>query len=443
MVNGKKQKQNKKQAGKRTGMQQLMAAYRANPPNRTFKAANRAKQSVSLGKTITMNANSVSRNIASSGRVFACADRERAGVLKTNASPQLNVPFTSESGLASPTSTYVFQINPGLKTYWPRLATISTLYNEYRVKSIKIELVPVMSEYNLSATSGRWIIAYNPDPADPLRTNPTSMSVLPSVTGQITAGGQFVVPSAALDKSWHYVRREGLGDASSITDYDLGNLFVATYGCADDLGNSHEIFVSYDVELRQPVLNSDGVGSSYDILTDRRWLVNNTSPDLNSSVVYGFYEAAGGLTSVKFNAGLAAGTFNGAITAVDSSGMNNNGSGASTLGDSNWVLPGGLYKVSGSFNLSSLSPIDNFHLNMLVAGTSTLVASHSCAAGYGPLHLSMPFSTIVTVGSGNTSSLDFVFAATTYAVGTYKLGSSGTYGTIPASWIEVECLSSY
>lgn len=445
MVNKPKNKnknKNKSTPAKRTGMAQLMAAYRANPPNRQVPRSNRRQ--ISIGKTITMNANSVARNIRSSGRLFPCSDRERAGILRTNSSAFLNVPYTAEVGGGSPTSVFVFQVNPGLKTYWPRLATIASLYNEYRVKSVKIELVPVMSEYNLSGTTGRWIIAYNPDPADPLRISPTAMSVLPSVTGQITEGATFVVPASALDKGWHYVRKEGLGDASSITDYDLGNIFVATYGCADSVGNSHEVFVSYDIELRQPVLNDDAAGSCYDVLTDSRWLVNQTSPDLMSGTTYGFYEAPpSGLTSVKFNHGMLSGIFNGAVVAIDSSGMNENSSGAATLSDPNWSLPAGLYKVSGQISIQSASPISSVQFVANIAGgTQNRLIASAIPGGYGPTTAMHQFSSIINI-TGANQSLDFEFAVSTYTGVAYKLGSSGTYGVLPASWIHVETLSTY
>lgn len=152
-----------------------------------------------------------------------------------------------------------FSINPGLKGLFPWLSQIASRYESYRFNSLQFHL------NTLAPTSsvGSVILAVDYDAADVAPVSKVqSMSYASSVRG---APWQDLDWSGAVDdlhkaKS-NYVRMSvSLPAGLDIKTYDVGNLHVIRQGQANTNAIS-ELYVSYDITLMTPQLETGDLGS--------------------------------------------------------------------------------------------------------------------------------------------------------------------------------------
>jgi hypothetical protein len=151
-----------------------------------------------------------------------------------------------------------YSINPGLSSIFPWLSGIANNYESYKFHKLQFEFETAAS----TQEGGRVLLAIDFDASD---STPLNKQALMSYKGaQSSAPWQDMrltadqVDMKTLSQT-KYVRNTVVS-GTDIKTYDVGNLFVATQGCADDheLG---EIYVSYDVELITPQTNVEIVAS--------------------------------------------------------------------------------------------------------------------------------------------------------------------------------------
>lgn len=151
-----------------------------------------------------------------------------------------------------------YAVNPGLGGSFPWLSPIANQFESYLFKNLTFEFETQKS----ASTSGTVMLTMDFDAADAAPVNKTQFkSYNGSVRSAVWDECCFHAPSANLQKFGvqRYVRSGALGANLDIKTYDVGNLFVATQGCADATAIG-ELYVVYDVELITP--QSDVAGEA-------------------------------------------------------------------------------------------------------------------------------------------------------------------------------------
>jgi len=151
-----------------------------------------------------------------------------------------------------------FSVQPGLAEMFAWLSVQAPSYQEYRFRSLRFRYETEKS----SSTSGKLMMAFQPDAADGVPVNKQEMlenefKAKCAVWQEI----QFSVPcNEALGKR-RYIRTADLAANLDIKTYDFGNLVVATNGCADTSAVG-ELYVEYEIELLTPVLNLQAIAAA-------------------------------------------------------------------------------------------------------------------------------------------------------------------------------------
>jgi len=151
-----------------------------------------------------------------------------------------------------------FSINPGLNTTFPWLAPIANQYESYLIRKMSFEYETQKS----ANTSGTIMLGVDYDASD---ANPVSkqqlMSYHDSVRSAVWSECKFVCDIRDLQKFGvqRYLRGGVLAANLDVKTFDVGNLFVATQGCADATAIG-ELYVTYDLELITP--QSDPAGEA-------------------------------------------------------------------------------------------------------------------------------------------------------------------------------------
>jgi len=174
-----------------------------------------------------------------------------------------DVVSSSTAGVFNQTS---YPINPGLSTTFPWLSGIADQYQEYTFKGLLFEFKSSSADAIASSTNtalGTVIMTtrYNP--------------LLPAPTGKLDALNEYYSSDAKPSEDFchfiecdprenpfnvQYVRDAPV--AGNIQNYDLGELFVCTSGLQGTSNVCGELWASYEVELRKPII-TDGSTASY------------------------------------------------------------------------------------------------------------------------------------------------------------------------------------
>jgi hypothetical protein len=159
-----------------------------------------------------------------------------------------------------------FSINPGLPGTFPWLSGIADQYQEYTFKGLLFEFKSSSADAIASSTNtalGTVIMTtrYNP--------------LLPAPTGKIDALNEYFTSDAKPSEDFcHFIEcdpRENPFNVQYVRDgpvpgniqnYDLGELYVCTQGMQGASNVCGEIWASYEVELRKPIVTDNIVISS-------------------------------------------------------------------------------------------------------------------------------------------------------------------------------------
>lgn len=194
------------------------------------------------------------------------------------------------SGTANTFKLQNFFINPGLGTVFPWLSALAQQYQEWVPKGIVFEFKTLSADAIASSTNntlGGIIMSTNYNSAATNFVNKqqmdnteytTSCKPSESIYHAIEcAPHQNVMPDM-------YVRTGAVPSGQDQKTYDLGNFQIASFGVQGTSVVLGELWVSYDVELRKPILTA---ASGADVLTDHYVLgtVTNAHPLGTASVL--------------------------------------------------------------------------------------------------------------------------------------------------------------
>lgn len=149
-----------------------------------------------------------------------------------------------------------YAVNPGLAQTFTWLAPIANQFESYLLRSLSFEFETQKS----ASTSGSIMLAMDYDASDPAPINKQQlMSYHDSVRSAVWGECCFTADARDLQKFGvqRYVRSGALAANLDIKTFDVGNLFIATQGCADATAIG-ELYVKYDVELITPQSDQTG-----------------------------------------------------------------------------------------------------------------------------------------------------------------------------------------
>ncbi len=155
-------------------------------------------------------------------------------------------------------------INPGMSATFPWLSTIARNYESYLFKKCEFQFETQKS----SATNGSLMMAVDFDAADTAPTSKTEiMAFHNAVRSAVWSECANTSDKQDLAKfgAQRYNRSAALASNLDIKTYDVGNLNVATQGCADTSAIG-ELYVDYDVEFMTPQVASGSTGSNGQLL---------------------------------------------------------------------------------------------------------------------------------------------------------------------------------
>lgn len=157
-----------------------------------------------------------------------------------------------------------YTINPGVAATFPWLATIASRFQEYEFKGLVFHYVPTSGTFNgSSAALGAVMIQTTYRSTDTPPNN--KLEMLNEYCSNETVPFDTMVHPIECDPkenpfSVHYVRSGPIPSGEPLM-YDVGTTFVATQGMSttDVVG---DLWVTYEVELKKPLVSSPVVTSS-------------------------------------------------------------------------------------------------------------------------------------------------------------------------------------
>ncbi len=162
-------------------------------------------------------------------------------------------------------------LNPGMSSTFPWLSKIATNFQEYRIKGAVFHYIPTSGSAvsSTNAALGSVMIQTSYRASDNAPSSKAEMlnefcatEAVPSET--------FIHPIECSPKenpfSVHYIRNRTPPTGEPLMSYDLGTTFVATAGQQAAGNNLGDLYITYEVELKKPVLASPVMGPAYLLL---------------------------------------------------------------------------------------------------------------------------------------------------------------------------------
>jgi predicted aconitase with swiveling domain len=157
--------------------------------------------------------------------------------------------FTVPGSVAFAVTSY--SLNPGLAQTFPWLSGIASRYESYLEEGFKICFDTMKS----ASTNGRIMLAVDFDASD---AAPVSVQEMMNNEGAVDAAVwreklEYVAPVHDLRKFGieRYLRSGTAPSGSDIKTFDVGNILIATEGCADTTSIGH-VYLEYTTLLRTP-----------------------------------------------------------------------------------------------------------------------------------------------------------------------------------------------
>lgn len=144
-----------------------------------------------------------------------------------------------------------YPINPGMPQTFPWLSVMAQDFESYRFKKLNF----IFETEKSASTNGSIMMAVDYDAADAAPTSKVElMANNHAVRSQVWAPVKYMADAPDLHKlPQRYNRYGALSSNLDIKTYDVGNLIVATQGCADTTSLG-ELYTEYEVELLTPQL---------------------------------------------------------------------------------------------------------------------------------------------------------------------------------------------
>jgi len=143
-----------------------------------------------------------------------------------------------------------FVVNPGIVGTFPWLSVLAANFESYKFNSLCFQF----STEKSASTNGSLMIAVDYDANDAApATKTVMMAYHNAVRCPVWSETKYVSDKQDLMKLPQRYIRAGAVSGTDLKTYDVGNLFIATAGCADTTALG-ELYVIYDVELITPQL---------------------------------------------------------------------------------------------------------------------------------------------------------------------------------------------
>jgi hypothetical protein len=166
------------------------------------------------------------------------------------------------------TTQYTLPLNPGLMGTFPWLSGIAQRYQEYAFKGVVFHYVPA-SGSAISGTSpalGTVMIQTTYRASDSAPFNKVEM-LNEYCASEAVPCEPFIHPIECDPRenpfNIHYCRSMSPPDGEPLMSYDLGKTFVATQGQLADGNVLGDLWVTYEVELKKPVVRTDVSNGGY------------------------------------------------------------------------------------------------------------------------------------------------------------------------------------
>jgi len=153
-------------------------------------------------------------------------------------------------------------VNPGMPETFPWLSTIASKFQEYRVKGLVYHYVPTSGTAvsSSNAALGSVMIQTNYRAGDSAPSSKQELLNEYWATESVPCSA-FCHPIECDPKenpyNLHYVRGGGLPSGADRLLYDLGTTYVAVSGMQTDDQVVGDLWVTYEIELKKPVVVSD------------------------------------------------------------------------------------------------------------------------------------------------------------------------------------------
>lgn len=153
----------------------------------------------------------------------------------------------------------IYPLNPGVTASFPWLSSIAQQYQEYTIKGMVYHYVPTSGESVSSANTslGSVILATNYRASDSAFTSKVQM-LNEYFAGDSKPSETFCHPIECDPKenpfNVQYVRTGAVPAGQDPKIYDLGTVYLATVGQQQAGNIMGELWASYEVELRKPVM---------------------------------------------------------------------------------------------------------------------------------------------------------------------------------------------
>jgi len=162
-------------------------------------------------------------------------------------------------------------LNPGMSSTFPWLSKIATCFQEYRIKGAVFHYIPTSGTAvsSTNAALGSVMIQTSYRASD---NPPSSKAEMLNeyCASEAVPSESFIHPIECSPKenpfSIHYVRNRAPPTGEPLLSYDLGTTFVATAGQQSVGNNLGDLYITYEIELKKPVLASPIMGPAYLLL---------------------------------------------------------------------------------------------------------------------------------------------------------------------------------
>lgn len=154
----------------------------------------------------------------------------------------------------------VYELNPGLTSSFPWLGTIAAGFEQYRWKKLKFRYLTRSS----ATSSGTIIMATQKDSADPMFASKEEMYAYSGVQSNVRwndADHDALRFNSDYMKKY-FVRTSDLKEGQDAQLYDYGKFTFIGLNQTGAAGFGGELMVEYEVELFNPKMNVDLVGST-------------------------------------------------------------------------------------------------------------------------------------------------------------------------------------
>jgi len=188
-----------------------------------------------------------------------------------------------------------FPINPGLSSSFPWLSSVAQQYQEYTIKGLVYHYVPTSGNSIASTNSalGSVILATNYRVSDPVYLNKVQM-LNEYFSADSCPSQTFCHPIECNPKEnpfqVQYVRTSGVPAGQDQKLYDLATLYVATTGQQAAGNTLGELWCTYEVELKKPILSGSlalsSLAAHYNVGSGT---INTTNP-LSTATKGGVYD---------------------------------------------------------------------------------------------------------------------------------------------------------